>query len=685
MIHLNKPATLLSKDEVNSFSIEDQIDLLPNINFEEDSNGVMKVMQSPLFQSIFAYYQENYSNDLLRSKPLIEQQIGTYLYITGQDAEQQAKIDNALYWRYCPTIEEFINDDQYLGKLFRNTLYPYWKRAFSEIYSPESCINKVILAGSTGSGKSTAARIGLLYAMYRVLCLRNPQSVLGITQEAALSSFILSVNLKLAEKTNYDPFLAILDNAACFSRTRNIDDFYSFGPLDPVPFMVSRSSLSIKFPNNLNFLIGSESSHIVSHNVVCSFSDEISEKSSPVEIEKTLDLLNAIDSRLQNRFMGSNFIIQFIASSAKTNRSALAEYIKNTPKTPAFKIYDPRAWEIKTDSAFIGDGSTFPVLVGNGVIQSRILEQEDEIKAANEGTFHLENGCEILQVPNTFKAQFEMNLTRSLQDIAGIVTSESNLLVHDTSKLEDPILTPELHIEANLGDDVKIVDMLPSDMFEEVNGKVQLKRYPKAQRYMHCDLAEAGGKSEAGLSLCHKEYYIDPRTQEKQIFYVFDFVMWINAKARIDLTAIERFIYDLMREKNIVIDSFSSDQFQSTLIRQNLELSGLVRNVCKVSVDVTCTPYEYFASQIELGRVKVGMCDYLKRQLHALKLQDGKVQRTTERKDMADSSCGSVELARLNYQDDPIIHGYEYFSDLKEKKEVNILDLVPEDFKLVDI
>lgn len=684
-MQLNKPAILLSRDEVNTFSIEDQIDLLPNISFEEDSNAVMKVLQSPLFQAIFEYYQENYSNDMLRSKPLIEQQIGTYLYITGQDADQQAKIDNVLYWRYCPTVEEFINDDAYLGKLFRNTLYPYWKDAFNEIYSPESCINKVILAGSTGSGKSTAARIGLLYAMYRILCLRNPQSVLGITQEAALSAFILSVNLKLAEKTNYDPFIAILDNAACFSRTRNIDDFYTFGPTDPIPFMVSRSSLSIKFPNNLNFLIGSESSHIVSHNVVCAFSDEISEKSSPVEIEKTLDLLNAMDSRLQNRFMGSNYIIQFIASSAKTNRSALAEYIKNTPKTPAFKIFDPRAWEIKPDPAFIGDGSTFPILVGNGVIQSRILEQEDEIKAANEGTFPLENGCEILKVPCTYKAQFEMNLDRSLQDIAGIVTSESNLLVHDTSKLEDMILTPELHIEANLGDDIKIVDLLPSDMFEELNGKVQLKRYPKAQRYMHVDLAEAGGKSEAGISMCHKEFYIDPRTQEKQVFYVFDFVMWVTAKARIDLTAIEKFIYDLLNEKSVIIDSFSTDQFQSTLIRQNLELSGLVRNVAKVSVDVTCTPYEYFASQIELGRVKIGKCDYLKRQLHALKLQDGKVQRTTERKDMADSSCGSVELARLNYRDDPIIHNYEYFKELSQKKEVKIEELVPTDFKLVSI
>ena len=137
MIQLNKPALLLTPDEVNNFSLDDKIDLLPSVNFEEDPNEVQKILQSPLFQSIFKYYQENYSNDMLRSKPLIEQQIGTYLYITGQDENQQSKIENMLYWRYLPTVEEFINDERYLGKLFRNTLYPYWKRAFNEIYSSE--------------------------------------------------------------------------------------------------------------------------------------------------------------------------------------------------------------------------------------------------------------------------------------------------------------------------------------------------------------------------------------------------------------------------------------------------------------------------------------------------------------------------------------------------------------------
>lgn len=282
--------------------------------------------------------------------------------------------------------------------------------------------------------------------------------------------------------------------------------------------------------------------------------------------------------------------------------------------------------------------------------------------------------CELLDVPTIYKPQFEVNLTQALQDIAGVSTAEENLLLHDTSKLEDPKLTPELHVESNLGDHVNIIDYLPEKMFETVNGKSQLKRYPRVNHYIHLDLAVSGGKSEAGISMCHKEFNIDGETGEKQVFYVFDFIMWISAKVRIDINSIEQFIYDLVKQKHIYIDCISCDQFQSDQIRQSFELSGLFRKVLKLSVDVNINPYEFFASQVELGRIKIGTCEYLKRQLCSLKVENGKVQRTTERKDLADSCVGSVELARRNYEDIPRV---EYIARVRHKT-VHYDELVPD-------
>lgn len=678
---INPKVLELTKDQLSTYTIEQKLDLLPYVDFE-DLDDLYKVLSSELFDDIFEYYKKFYFNDKLDSKTPIEQKISTYLYLTDQEQKQIDNIEDTLYWRPCPTIEEFINSDEYLGLLFKNSLYPYWKRTYSEIFAPGSAINKVIFTGSTSAGKSTAARIGVLYSIYRLICLRDPRAVLNVSKESVLSAFILSVNLKLAERTNYDPFLSILENSPCFRRVRKVEELNNFGPNDPVPFVPARSDVSIKFPNNIMFQIGSTITHTVSNNIFCSFSDEVSEKSSPVEIEKTLNLLNSIDKRLEGRFMGSNYIFQIIASSAKTSNSALGEYIKKIPKTPSFKIYNPRAWEIKNDVAFIGDGTTFPVLVGNGVIQSRILTQEEDIKQAENGTFPLENGCEILMVPTVYKKDFELNLEQSLQDIAGVATAENKLMFRDTSKLENEFLTPELNLKCELGKDNILINSLPEDMFEYTNGIERLVRYPKAPRYVHVDLAEAGGHSEAGISMCHKERYIHPVSGEAITIYVFDFIAWINAEKRIDINAVEKLWIDLITKKNVIIDSISYDQFQSESSLQSLKMSGLIRSVQKLSVDVNINPYEYFASQLELGRIKAGVCPYFKKQLHSLKLENGKVQRTTQRKDMVDSCVGSVELARRNYQDIPKI---DYLREKIRIREIKYDNFIEKDSSLIEI
>ena len=130
--------------------------------------------------------------------------------------------------------------------------------------------------------------------------------------------------------------------------------------------------------------------------------------------------------------------------------------------------------------------------------------------------------CEILMVPTVYKKDFELNLEQSLQDIAGVATAENKLMFRDTSKLENEFLTPELNLKCELGKDNILINSLPSDMFEFVNGEERLVRYPKAPRYVHVDLAEAGGHSEAGISMCHKERFIHPASGEAITIYVFD-------------------------------------------------------------------------------------------------------------------------------------------------------------------
>jgi hypothetical protein len=61
------------------------------------------------------------------------------------------------YVKMPPTIEEFLDDDYYLGSVCRSDkendydgMFPRWRRAVSEVFAPNSSINQIILGGSIG-------------------------------------------------------------------------------------------------------------------------------------------------------------------------------------------------------------------------------------------------------------------------------------------------------------------------------------------------------------------------------------------------------------------------------------------------------------------------------------------------------------------------------------------------------
>lgn len=386
--------------------------------------------------------------------------------------------------------------------------------------------------------------------------------------------------------------------------------------------------------------------------------DEINEKG----MEESIKLLNTLDNRLSSRFQGSNLIFQSIVSSARTTNSPLGEYVKHLPKDdPSIVKYNPMLWEIKPDSAFAGDGTTFPVQVGNGAIPSKIITDPGELKAIKDGNYVEPNGCLLIQVPTVYRTRFELQLDQSIQDLAGIATQDDSLVFRDTTKLEDPILCPELQVNADLGENNDLFQWLidNTELFEKsiVDGKYYLKRASRASRYCHIDLSSAGGKCDTGLSLIHKEYIWDENTKSKQPMYIVDFVMAVQAKNKIDIEAIERFYIDLVRKGNVPIHTISTDQYQSELVRNNWEKSGCFIKVEKVSVDSKLEPYQNCSREIELGHVKVGVCPKFKRELETLAYVKGKVERTTELKDMADSITGSLYNAQINYHDIPF---YEY-------------------------
>ena len=401
--------------------------------------------------------------------------------------------------------------------------------------------------------------------------------------------------------------------------------------------------------------------------------DEINEKS----IDECISLLNTLDNRFSSRFAGSDFVFQSVVSSARSTNSPMGEYVRHLPKNdPSIVKFNPMLWSVKPDPNFRGDGTFFKVQVGNGTIPSKIITDPGELKAIEDANYEPPTGCIIIDVPTVYRSKFELQLDQSIQDLAGIATEDNNLVFRDTSKVEDENLCPELLFQANLGDNSDLFQMLldNTNLFEKngLDGKYYLKRAPKAERYVHCDLSSTG-ECDTGLSLLHKEYRINPVTLEKETLYVLDFIMAVDAKNTVDLESVEKFYKDLVLKGNVNIHTISCDQYQSEVIRQNWEKSGLFGKVEKSSVDIKLEPYINAANLMVTGQIKCGKCPKLKKELEALVFNKGKVEKTIELKDMADSLVGSIYNAQLNYFDEPLT---QYTTETQVKTKVQIKDLI---------
>ena len=596
-------------------NIDEKIQKLPVISFG-DSEAFQQVLFSDDFTDIFNYYRLNYLPDVLKSKPEIEQKISLYLSLTNQDESFVEQTDQILYRRPIPDIHTFLSDNFYMG--YNNaTLYNYWREKLELMFTKGSPVRKAIFQGCIGSGKSTVARKAFIYVLYRALCLRYPRATFNIDTDSTIANVVISMTLKQVYETNMLPFVKLMESMPCFQRVQSVRAFENFdltNPKCPIPFQLEKSTATVFFPDNIILTCGSNAGHFTGMNVINSFCDEMNEKS----VDEALALLNTLDNRFASRFSGSDLVFQSVVSSARTTNSPVGEYVKKLPKNdPAIISFSPCLWEVKPDPNFIGDGTTFPVLVGNGSIPSRIITNPGELEAIEKGDFYIPAGCLKIDVPTVYRSKFELQLDQSIQDIAGISTYDNSMLFRDTSQLEDPLLVPELTIEANLKENTNIFDCLPINQLfvkDSLKDEYRLKRYPAALRYMHFDLSSTG-ECDTGICMMHKEYKINEITREKETIYVTDFIIYVTAKNMTDLEAVQNFAMELVTRGHVPIHTISCDQFQcftgdtkiSLLNGKEMPIKEIVERVNNKE-DLYTYTYDIEKQRIVPGKIISGLC-----------------------------------------------------------------------------
>jgi hypothetical protein len=135
------------------------------------------------------------------------------------------------------SIREFLTDPELLGNTGRIQdwendsdeqcgIYKFWRHELDDLFDPSKRYQQWIVSAAIGSGKSFVSIIAILYKIYWLLCLRNPQQYCGINPNSAITFGFFSATREIGRATEYSMLTSIMGDSPFFKRMVGVTDKY---------------------------------------------------------------------------------------------------------------------------------------------------------------------------------------------------------------------------------------------------------------------------------------------------------------------------------------------------------------------------------------------------------------------------------------------------------------------------
>lgn len=544
-------------------------------------------------------------------------------------------------------IDEFIDSDIYLGKIGMD-VFDIWRDELRKVFACNTVTNEWVLRGSVGAGKSSVGVIALLYCIYRVLCLKNPQKALGQMEGSPIVVGFFNIYQYLAHSTAY----------RYFNNWMKLSPFF----VDLLSKKTKEGELRKEYldlPKGITIALGSSAIHALSQNLLYGLLDEVDMYTQLAagnpEKTKIEELFSQSKNRIVTRFTqqgGFNPGLLILISQVRDDQAFLSKHIEQTKNEPTTLISSFSIWQVK-HRIYEGE-ETFKVAVGNKVTPSYVVK---------EGVTPPSN-LQVIDVPVSLLPRFEYDADQAVRDLAGIPTYGYRLLLPRRDKLVECYdqSTPREHpflsdtVVLSLDDDTTIVDSFVPEKCVQRVGVDRFKPlfYSEATRAIHIDLAV--NRDAAGISMgCvggERNVTVFDRDgkpfQVKNSAIFIDFMLRIKAKpgSEIDFSKLRSFVFYLIR-LGFQIQYMSCDSFQSVDSQQTFKKTGMA--VETLSVDRKVDPYYCLKSTIMETRLDAYEFDIFTSEVTLLQdKSDIKGARPPidhpkgGSKDVADSVCGVV-------------------------------------------
>lgn len=491
-------------------------------------------------------------------------------------------------------IEQWINDDYYIGRDGNRLLYPFWKNLICDIFTEgKQNYTTVVLTGGIGTGKSTVAAYIILRKLYELSCYKNIPGLFGMMSNSFTSFLYFSLTKYQAERTGFAQFRSIVDGVPYFNEHFCRNKY--------------RNSV-LDFPENVRLFYGSSTGDCIGQNMIGSILDEANffgdSSGSDVDYGNVVKLHDSIMSRQSSRYTrnGVNHSLSVVVSSSTFQSSYTQQLYEKSLTDSSIKYARARLWDIKPKGTysnemfyvFAGNDKFDPFIIGStsdlsvklGISLDPSLTVKEAITKLSQEYRNL-----IDEVPIDFYPNYANNVIQGLQDFSGMSVASTGKLFSSRSVFESCIDESIQPLFSKNEFTVETCNDEPSNCIQYYLNGIEFP-HKECPRYLHIDI---GVSNDAyGIACCYKHGNKIVDGVEVPEFY-YDFTLRIvppPAPKRVSISRCHEFIKYMRDSLGLRIGLITFDQFQSMASRQYLEENGF--NVAYQSVDKTDEQYLFF-------------------------------------------------------------------------------------------
>ena len=500
------------------------------------------------------------------------------------------------------SIDRFLCDPEYLGETNDkgNQIYPGWWDVYRDVFNSQRDIYEVCLSGATRLGKSSTAVSMMAYMTYLLMCYRNPQKYFGLKDVSRCTIAFANLTKDLAEGVAFREYNDTLKHSPWFNKHGKFTNS-------------DRRPIYIPEGNQIELVAASDAAHVLGMQLWACCMDEVNFARAGVKdlnISKNhmKQMYNTAYARITGTFKleGKIYGKMFTCSSKNTDNDYLSEHIEQQLDAGNTHLYlfDKPQWEVLPAYRFSKE--TFYITVGDRYKRGFVIPDE------NSDEQHLQEyrdeGYKVLEVPIDYKPNFRADYDIALRDIAGIsVVGAMGFITQEmiTPNVSETRVNPffEDYYEIGLRDN----DTIERHFHPEVVPN-NLKQLPMN---IHIDFAE---KSDhigiSGVVIDGNKTILDLETNKKVLVPFFRQIFQVAIGAprgdRMSFQKVINFIVWL-RRNGFALGIISTDQYQSSYVRENLDQQGFETE--KISVDRTTDPYISLRNLLQDQRLELIKCD----------------------------------------------------------------------------